>query len=178
MKNTYSLKSVALTILSSAIFALVLTGQQPTGPYIQTQADAGRTAYQANCASCHGADLAGSNNASQLAGSLFMGSFGGRTTADLLAFMQGAMPPGNPGGLGEATYLNIAAFILDSNGARPGAQPLTTAAKVEIRSIATGQPRLQVAQAGRGGRGAAGRGGAAADGPLGGRAEAPVPATP
>ncbi len=72
-----------------------------------------------------------------------MGSWGNRTTKDLLAFMQGSMPPGNPGGLGEATYLNIAAFILDSNGARPGAEPLTAAASVGIRSIATGQPRLQ-----------------------------------
>ena len=172
------LSPVLLSLILIGSIAL-LTGQQPTGPYTQAQADAGRTAYQANCASCHGPDLAGRNDASQLAGSLFMGSFGGRTTSDLLGFMQGAMPPGNPGGLGEATYLNIAAFILDSNGARPGAQPLTTAAKVEIRSIATGQPRLQVAQAGRGGRGGGGAGrGAAADGPLGGRAEAPVPATP
>ena len=103
---------------------LLLTGQQPTttGPYTAAQADAGRTAYQANCAGCHGPDLGGRNDAAQLAGSLFMGSWGGRTTSDLLGFMQGSMPPGNPGGLGEATYLNIAAFILDSNGARPGTQ--------------------------------------------------------
>jgi alcohol dehydrogenase (cytochrome c) len=171
-----ALKYVAPTILSSVVFSALLTGQQQTtavAPYTPAQAEAGRTAYQANCAGCHGPDLSGRNDAAQLAGSLFMGSWGNRTTKDLLAFMQGAMPPGNPGGLGEATYLNIAAFILDSNGARPGAAPLTAAASVGIRSIATGQPRLQVAQ---GGRGRGGRG--AADGPLGGRAEAPVPATP
>jgi alcohol dehydrogenase (cytochrome c) len=181
-KTSLSLPHVPPVILSPVLLSLILiagvallTGQQPNGPYTQAQADAGRAAYQANCASCHGPDLAGRNDAAQLAGTLFMGSFGGRTTADLLAFMQGAMPPGNPGGLGEATYLNIAAFILDSNGARPGAQPLTTATKVEIRSIATGQPRLQVA----GGAQGAGRGGRGAPaGPLGGRAEAPVPATP
>src|SRR5580658_9023623 len=141
-----------IIIAACGVVALagILVGQQSAtavAPYTAAQADAGRTAYQANCASCHGADLGGRNDAAQLAGSLFMGSFGGRTTADLFGFMRGAMPPGNPGGLGDATYLNIAAFILDSNGARPGAQPLTTAAKVEIRSIATGQPRLQVAQA-------------------------------
>src|SRR5579863_4036521 len=148
-------------ILSPVIFALILTAQQPTatGPYTQAQADAGRTAYQANCAGCHGPDLSGRNDAAQLAGSLFMGSWGGRTTKDLLGFMQGSMPPGNPGGLGEATYLNIAAFILESNGARPGTQPLTAATTIGIRSIATGQPPAQVAQGGRGGRG--GRGGAA-----------------
>src|ERR1035438_6986076 len=181
MKKNYSaLKYVAPAILSTVVFSLVLTGQQPTatGPSPQAQADAGRTAYQANCASCHGADLGGRNDAAQLAGSLFMGSFGGRTTSDLVGFMRGAMPPGNPGALGDNTYLNIAAFILDSNGARPGTQELTVATSVGIPSIATGQPRLQVAQA-TPGRGRGGRGGdAAAAGPLGGRAEAPVPATP
>jgi alcohol dehydrogenase (cytochrome c) len=152
----------------------ILTGQQPaiaTGPFTAAQADAGRTAYQANCAGCHGADLGGRNDASQLAGSLFMGSWGGRTTRDLVAFMQGAMPPANAGGLGEATYLNIAAFILDSNGARPGTQPLTAAATVGIRSIATGQLRAQAAPAGRGG--------APTDDrpiPVGGRADPPPPA--
>jgi alcohol dehydrogenase (cytochrome c) len=161
----------------AALLSGILTGQQPApavAPYTAAQADAGRAAYQANCANCHAPDLSGRNDASQLAGSLFMGSWGGRTTADLVGFMQGSMPPGNAGGLPEATYLNIAAFILDSNGARPGTQPLTTQAKVGIRSIATGQLRAQAA-APAGGRG--GRGGAAG-GPLGGRAEAPVPTTP
>src|SRR6202041_1666143 len=101
---------------------------------------------------------------------------GGRTTSDLVGFMEGSMPPGNPGSLGEPTYLTIAAFILDSNGARPGDQPLTAAAKVGIRSIATGQLRAQAAPTAGGRRG--GRGGGAAGGPLGGRAESPVPATP
>jgi alcohol dehydrogenase (cytochrome c) len=161
----------------AALLSGILTGQQPApavAPYTAAQADAGRAAYQANCANCHAPDLSGRNDASQLAGSLFMGSWGGRTTADLVGFMQGSMPPGNAGGLPEATYLNIAAFILDSNGARPGTQPLTTQAKVGIRSIATGQLRAQAAPAasGRGGRGGA------AGGPLGGRAEAPVPTTP
>ena len=54
-----------------------------------------------------------------------MGSWGSRTTSDLVGFLEGSMPPGNPGGLGEETYVNMVAFILDSNGARAGNQPLT-----------------------------------------------------
>ncbi len=168
---------IAIVAGVAALLTGILTGQQPaaaTGPFTAAQADAGRAAYQKNCAGCHGGDLGGRNDASQLAGSLFMGSWGGRTTSDLVGFMQGAMPPGNAGGLGEATYLNIAAFILDSNGARPGPQPLTATATVGIRSIATGQLRAQAAAGGRGGRGA----GAAADDrpiPLGGRADPPAP---
>jgi alcohol dehydrogenase (cytochrome c) len=184
--NKRSLIAIAAGSLGAAVLLTgVLTGQQPpapqAGPFTQAQVDAGRTAYQTSCAGCHGDDLGGRNDASALAGGLFMGSWGGRTTADLLGFMQGSMPPGNPGGLGEANYLNIAAFILNSNGARPGAAPLTVAARVQISSIANGQ-RAQAAPGG--GRGA-GRGGAAAGAgrgganePLGGRAEAPVPATP
>src|SRR5579863_5194504 len=151
--------ALPLAILSPALFS-----QQQSGPFTAAQVDTGRAAYQASCAGCHGADLGGRNDASALQGGLFMGSWGGRTTKDLVGFLEGSMPPTNPGGLGEATYLAIAAFILDSNGARAGNQPLTAATTVQISSIATGQ-RLQVAQAapqgggrGRGGQ-AGGRGG-------------------
>jgi len=93
-----------------------------------------------------------------------MSSWGDRTPADLVSFLEGAMPPSNPGSLGELTYVNVTAFILDSNGARPGNDPLTAATKIAIRSVATGRERPRTA-------GATGE-------PLGGRAEAPVPPTP
>ncbi len=144
--------------------SLACYAQQGPGPYTAAQANAGRAAYQANCAGCHGADLAGQNSASALAGGLFMSSWGDRTPAELVAFLEGAMPPSNPGSLGEQTYVNVTAFILDSNGARPGNDPLTAATKVAIRSVATGQQRPRSA-------GTTGE-------PLGGRAEAPVPPTP
>jgi PQQ-dependent dehydrogenase (methanol/ethanol family) len=148
-----------------AASATLLSGQT-AGPYTADQANSGRAAYQASCAGCHGGDLAGRNDAAPLAGANFIANWGDRTTADLIAFMQGAMPPGNPGGLGEQTYTNITAFILESNGARAGNQALAAAARVAIRSVATGQVRAR--PAGRGG----------GDQVLGGRAEAPIPPTP
>ena len=156
-------------MLSKICCAFAMTvicyAQQP-GPYTAAQATAGRAIYQANCAGCHAADLTGLNSASALAGGLFMSSWGDRTPSDLIAFLEGAMPPGNPGSLGEQAYVNVTAFILDFNGARAGNQPLTAASKVAIRSVATGQAKAQPA-------------GATAPGePLGGRAEAPVPPTP
>ena len=147
------------TIFLGSTMALACYAQ---GSYTADQARAGRAAYQASCAGCHGADLSGLNSASALAGGLFMSSWGDRTPSDLVSFLEGAMPPGNPGSLGEQAYVNVTAFILDFNGAHPGNQPLTAASKFAIRSIATGQAKA-----------------AAAPGePLGGRAEAPVPATP
>src|SRR5258708_7532615 len=90
-------------IVAAACGVIALTAQQTAdGPYTAAQVTAGRTVYQASCAGCHGPDLGGRNDAAQLAGSLFMGSWGGRTTGELVGFLQGAMPPGNPGGLGEA----------------------------------------------------------------------------
>ncbi len=112
--------------------------QQPA-PYTAQQAASGRAIYQSNCAICHVADLGGRNEAPQLAGSNFMGQWGDRTTSDLVAFMESTMPPNNPNGLGDEAYINIAAFILEANGARPGNQALTAGAKVKIGSIATGQ---------------------------------------
>ena len=151
-------------IVVAACGVLEVSGQQPAtavGPYTAAQATAGGAAYQTNCASCHQADLSGQNNAPALAGTPFMGSWGTRTVSDLVGFLEGAMPPGNPGGLGEAAYLNIAAFILQSNGARAGTQALMATNNTTIRTVATG---VLVAQAagGRGGRGGGGRGGAAA----------------
>ena len=70
-------------------------------------------------------DLKGSGDAAQLAGSEFMDAWGRRTTRELLSFMQLTMPPTRPGALSQEEYLNIAAFILQSNGALAGNSALT-----------------------------------------------------
>src|SRR5215472_15577935 len=144
MKPTYCALMLMITV---ALGVMIVNAQQgaAVGPYTAAQATAGQGLYQANCAGCHGPDLGGRNDAPQLAGAQFMGSWGGRTVGDLVGFMQAAMPPGNAS-LGEQNYLNIAAFILNSNGARPGNQPLTASSTVAIRTIATGA----VAQGGAG----------------------------
>src|ERR1700684_2096899 len=140
---------VALTTLAAS-GAMVLRAQRTenAGPYTAAQATAGRATYQTNCSGCHAADLTGLNSASALAGGLFLSSWGDRTAGDLIAFLEGAMPPSNPGSLGEQAYVNVTAFILDFNGAHPGTVSLTAAAKVVIRSVATGQVRTQGAAGG------------------------------
>ena len=128
----------ALAVIA-AWTVMTVTAQQPAGPFTAAQATAGQTVYQTSCAGCHGADLAGLNDAAQLAGQMFIGSWGNRTASELVAFIQGAMPPGNAGSLSPQAYLNVAAFILQSNGARAGTQALTAQSTVPIRSVATGQ---------------------------------------
>jgi alcohol dehydrogenase (cytochrome c) len=138
LRRSYLIALTIAALCGVALLTYPLTGQQPAGPFTAGQAAAGRTAYQANCSGCHGPDLGGLNDAPQLAGMMFMGEWGGRTPKDLIAFIQGAMPPGNPGGLDAQAYLNLAAFILSANGARGGNQALTAASTIAIRSVATG----------------------------------------
>src|SRR6185369_1960985 len=154
-------KTLILVSLFAALYGVLqLFGQQAAGPFTAQQADAGRTAYQTNCSGCHAADLSGIGNALPLSGLPFTGSWGNRTVGDLVGFMEGAMPPNNPGGLGEQNYLNIAAFILQSNGARAGNQALAGNSTVAIRSV-TGQVVAQV-QGAQGGQGKQGKQGKAA----------------
>ncbi len=112
--------------------------QRPAAPYTTEQASAGRAQYQANCASCHAPDLSG-REGPQLAGANFMGQWGDKTVGELIGFMRATMPPGAGGSLPDQTYINLAAFLLDSNSARPGDRPLTTESAISIRSVASGQ---------------------------------------
>ncbi len=119
-----------------ALSITMTTAQQPTGPFTTDQATAGRAAYQANCAACHGADL---NGVPPLAGAAFMGSWGTRTTRDLLGLIQTTMPTDRPGALPAETYVNIVAYILQANGIAAGNQALTTTTTVAIGSGGAGR---------------------------------------
>src|SRR5579863_7923623 len=123
---------------AAACGMVILFAQQRTdGPFTQSQAAAGGAIYQTNCASCHAADLSG-REGPQLAGANFITQWGPRTAGELIKYMQSTMPPGGAP-LPDDSYLNLAAFILDANGARGANQALTAASNVIIRSVASGQ---------------------------------------
>ena len=111
-KNT----SLLAAFTSLVVSGVLLTGQQPAGgPFTAEQASAGKAAYDADCAACHGADLKGSF---PLAGEGFIGGWRTRTTRDLYGLIQTTMPANNPGGLSEETYVNIVAYILQLIGSK------------------------------------------------------------
>src|SRR5258708_206650 len=126
------------TIVAACGVAILFAQQRPAGPYTADQATAGRAAYQTSCANCHAANLSG-REGPELAGSNFLGQWGDRTAADLINFLRSTMPPGAGGSLPDETYINLAAFILDANSARPGNVALAAASNVTIRSVASGQ---------------------------------------
>src|SRR5215471_8613978 len=127
-----------LTLLLVLCVAVVWLGAQPPAAvFTADQAAAGRVVYEANCASCHMNDLAGRNEAPQLAGANFMNTWRGRTTRDLFEFTQSTMPP-TGANLTADQYLAVTAFILQTNGGQAGAQPLTPTTAQPIGRIANG----------------------------------------
>jgi len=125
-----------------AVVGAVVAGfaHAQAGPFTEGQSAAGRASYFANCAGCHQPDLRGANEARPLVGPDFMRTWGSRTAQELVAFLGVAMPPppSAPGSLGLQSYVNLAAFLLQANGATPGAAELTAASTVTLGSVATG----------------------------------------
>jgi alcohol dehydrogenase (cytochrome c) len=132
--------SCRATIPAALVLSLFLGAAhgQTTAVYTAAQAADGMAAYQANCASCHLPDLAGRNEAPQLAGGNFMLTWKNRTTADLIRYMQATMPPANRGGLSEEAYTAMSAFVLQANGAAAGERALALGTPVRIGSVANG----------------------------------------
>lgn len=148
MATTMLTRSVLVLGVVTAV-GISLSGQAPqraAAPAVFTaaQATAGQAAYQTNCASCHLADLAGQNEAPQLAGTNFRTNWRSKTTKDLVDYISATMPPGKPS-LPSDDYVSIAAFILRSNGAPAGTQTLTASSVVAIGTVATGQPAAAAA---------------------------------
>jgi PQQ-dependent dehydrogenase (methanol/ethanol family) len=139
MKTTARmLLTVTALIVAGAISA---TAQQAKGSdsYTVEQSSAGRAAYMANCAACHMPDMKGSNEALPLAGMGFMSEWRSRTTRDLFDKISSSMPPAKAGSIGEDDVVAIVAFILQSNGATPGAKLLTANTALPIGELASGE---------------------------------------
>ena len=117
---------------------VVLAAAQPPaadGGYTAAQADAGWAVYARQCGECHGPQLDGAE-APPLRGVEFLNGWAGRTTDELFEYVREGMPPGLGRSLSDSVYLNLVAYMLDANGARPGDAPLTADAAVTIGDAA------------------------------------------
>jgi mono/diheme cytochrome c family protein len=98
------------------------TGTGPTlasklGRFSPTQIEAGKKLYvEQQCATCHGAQMRGTNAAPALADDGFRNAWRTRTLAELLDCTRSTMPPGRVGTLTSAQYDSLMGAILDANG--------------------------------------------------------------
>jgi cytochrome c5 len=141
MKYRLLIGATALFVAAAGSALAVAQAQAPAaaksiwnGVYTQEQATRGETAYQANCARCHGPQLAGDARFRALQGDVWAGRWDTRGVDALLKFVSTNMPNGAGGSLPPATYQDLVAFILSRNGFPAGAAQLTmdSAAGVQI----------------------------------------------
>jgi alcohol dehydrogenase (cytochrome c) len=119
-----------LRLAAAGILSLHLT---PALSYTAEQAAAGRAGFEQHCSVCHGVDLRALPNA-LLEGPEFMGRWQNRSANELIAQLRATMPPEGPGSLPEETYLNVVAYLLQSNGSEASRQPLTATTSTAIGS--------------------------------------------
>jgi mono/diheme cytochrome c family protein len=119
--------AAALSLLL-LLAASVAHAQGPSiwsGVFTAAQAKRGDEAYQASCAGCHGSDLHATDaEAVDLTGPAFRAKWNGKTLEERFETIRDTMPLGNAKTLGDKTYLDILAFILQSNDVPPGNQEL------------------------------------------------------
>src|SRR5579864_6629347 len=125
-RKAYSF-AICSAIVALGISIAMAAAQQParTGPFTAEQAAAGRAIYQATCSTCHLPDMKGTFEAPPLAGANFLNTWRNRPTSDLFTRIRTSMPLSNPGSLSDQDAVNLVAYILQANGAKPGTQPLT-----------------------------------------------------
>jgi mono/diheme cytochrome c family protein len=111
--------------------ALMADAQDVSGPSILSgvfsavQAKRGGDAYQASCSGCHGSDLHATDaEAVDLTGPAFRAKWNGKTLEERFETIRDTMPLGNANTLGDKTYMDILAFILQFNDFPPGNQEL------------------------------------------------------
>jgi cytochrome c553 len=142
---------------------LVLSGQESVPPPVFTsaQAEAGRAAYERSCGMCHTYAVSGrSGKAGELPslaslpepyqkfigprkwvpalmGKHFVDTYGQKTLRDLFVLFRGAADttPVSELNMSDETLVDITAYILQKNGAKEGAQPLTAQSSMRFQSV-------------------------------------------
>jgi mono/diheme cytochrome c family protein len=109
------------------------------GVYTDAQAARGASAYEAACAGCHRADLAGGTGPA-LRQQRFAQQFSDKDLRTLFSKIATTMPRATPGSLGDAAYLDIVAHLLKENGFPAGAKELATDGLDGIR-VLPGRPK-------------------------------------
>lgn len=122
-----------MLFVATAVLAALIAAESPRGvraqslslpTYTTGQAALGKAAYERTCAACHGASLDDGEFAPPLRGVDFRLRWGGRPVEALFNEVTRTMPPGSPGSLGDDTYAQLLAYLIQENGVIAGNRPL------------------------------------------------------
>ena len=136
-----SLIRVMCVLFAGSLATIVVTAQgaKPTGPtvwdgaFTDAQAERATATFSQSCARCHTLAADGSGNR-PLTGDKFWEGYTQKTVGDLLTFVKTNMPNGQGGSLPAASYNDLVALILKSNGFPAGKTEVTpeTVANIQI----------------------------------------------
>ena len=101
---------------------IVVDGVVPK--FTEAQVAVGKTAYNGNCAVCHGNTMTNGTFGTPLGGEYFKNAWSGRSVRALFDKSQKTMPPAAPGSLAAEGYASIVAYILETNGMKAGGAAL------------------------------------------------------
>jgi len=135
-----SRRAIGVTLL---LGCSTITAQQrlpPSVPAVYTveQAAAGEKVYFAQCAGCHGDDLAGREKATALAGTQFRDAWNGKDLRKLLDRIE-TMPPTAPKSLPAAQYISVLAFLL-RHADMPAGSTALPSDRAQLARITLGRP--------------------------------------
>lgn len=119
-------KATVTAIIGAALIGVFLTeprAQQPPkaahsvwdGVYSEDQRKRGDELYSENCASCHGNELTGNDEAPPLAGAAFLANWDGLTVGDVFERVRVSMPPSRIGRLSRQQISDIVSYVLSVN---------------------------------------------------------------
>ncbi len=127
-----------VTVMSLGIAAQDAKPPGPTvwdGAYTTAQADRAAATFDSTCARCH---TLGAEGTRPLSGDKFWQSYTQKTVGDLLTYVRTSMPNGQPGPLPAATYNDLVALILKSNGFPAGATEVTAESSAKVLILPKG----------------------------------------
>jgi S-disulfanyl-L-cysteine oxidoreductase SoxD len=149
---------ICTIVAGCGFFVLIAQQTDPPPVYTTAQASAGKAAYESYCVNCHTKALTGrkgdpnelpplnslpaetqtaikasNGRVPTLIGAAFLNKWA--TTKDLADRIEIAVgrPPAR--GFTNESYLDVAAYVLQANGAKPGTQPLTASTAIELRAL-------------------------------------------
>jgi mono/diheme cytochrome c family protein len=162
------IRRLMLIVLTSAVSLVGIADQPRTSDpaprvFTAAQARAGKVAYESSCGLCHQFNMKGRTGAPgelpdvnslpenmiktidqngeqvpPLVGPHFMAHWGAKSAQEYVARVANAMGAFPPKNVGSETSLELTAYFLQMNGARPGKIPLSAQTNVTLFS-ATGQ---------------------------------------
>ncbi len=122
--------SATAMVLCAVVSTGVVAQTRQPAPSVFTgeQAERGRAVYDALCVECHLSSLAGANEAPPLEGPGFLDAWRVSSAVDLADTIRLTMPPEDRNALTPAQAFDLAAFVLQANGAAAGVEPLSAEA--------------------------------------------------